>query len=92
MDLYPEARLEVEEGTLMLETLMENAVDKNFDKLEIWVLRNVFALSRGDEELVNWIKLGHYEVSIYLVPSFGCRAWRFGNWNHSRTHLEREMA
>jgi kinetochore protein Mis12/MTW1 len=37
-------------------------VDKNFDKLEIWVLRNVFALSRGDEELVNWIKLGHYEV------------------------------
>jgi kinetochore protein Mis12/MTW1 len=65
---YPEARLEIEEGVLKLETLMENAVDKNFDKLEIWVLRNVFALSRGDEELVNWIRLNHYEVSYAAFP------------------------
>jgi hypothetical protein len=33
---------------------MENAVDKNFDKLEIWTLRNVFAL----------VRLGHYEVCM----------------------------
>ncbi|RMZ68646.1 MIND kinetochore complex component Mtw1 [Pyrenophora seminiperda CCB06] len=63
-DIYPEAKLEIEEGVLKLETLMENAVDKNFDKLEIWTLRNVFALGRGkggDEGLGDWVRLGHYE-------------------------------
>ncbi|CAA9960989.1 Mis12 domain containing protein [Pyrenophora teres f. maculata] len=63
-DVYPEAKLEIEEGVLKLETLMENAVDKNFDKLEIWTLRNVFALGRGkggDEGLGDWVRLGHYE-------------------------------
>ncbi|KAI4923485.1 hypothetical protein J4E85_008523 [Alternaria conjuncta] len=63
-DVYPEARLEIEEGVLKLETLMENAVDKNFDKLEIWTLRNVFALGRGkgqDEGPAEWVRLGHYE-------------------------------
>ncbi|KAH7389909.1 Mis12 domain-containing protein [Pyrenochaeta sp. MPI-SDFR-AT-0127] len=59
--VYDEARLEIEEGVLKLETLMENAVDKNFDKLEIWTLRNVLCLPRGEEELANWVKLGHYE-------------------------------
>ncbi|EAT90234.2 hypothetical protein SNOG_02022 [Parastagonospora nodorum SN15] len=60
-DTFPEARLEIEEGVLKLETLMENAVDKNFDRLEIWTLRNVLCLPRGEEELVNWVRLGHYE-------------------------------
>lgn len=45
---------------------MENAVDKNFDRLEIWTLRNVLCLPRGEEELVNWVRLGHYEVSLCL--------------------------
>ncbi|KAI8932800.1 hypothetical protein NX059_010288 [Plenodomus lindquistii] len=60
-DVYPEAKLEIEEGVLKLETLMENAVDKNFDKLEIWTLRNVLCLPRGEEELGNWVRLGGYE-------------------------------
>lgn len=47
---------------------MENAVDKNFDRLEIWTLRNVLCLPRGEEELVNWVRLGHYEVCNF--PSF----------------------
>ncbi|KAL6156778.1 hypothetical protein ACJBU6_04368 [Exserohilum turcicum] len=66
---YPEAALEIEEGVLKLETLMENAVDKNFDKLEIWTLRNVFALGRGkgeDEGLGDWVRLLHYEVCLSL--------------------------
>lgn len=46
---------------LKLETLMENAVDKNFDKLEIWTLRNVLCLPRGEAELARWVRLGHYE-------------------------------
>jgi len=65
-DSFPEARLEIEEGVLKLETLMENAVDKNFDRLEIWTLRNVLCLPRGEEELVNWVRLGHYEVCCLL--------------------------
>ncbi|KAH6644542.1 Mis12 domain-containing protein [Boeremia exigua] len=59
-DVFPDAALEIEEGVLKLETLMENAVDKNFDKLEIWTLRNVLCLPRGEEELANWVRLGHY--------------------------------
>jgi kinetochore protein Mis12/MTW1 len=59
-DVYPDAALEIEEGVLKLETLMENAVDKNFDKLEIWTLRNVLCLPRGEEELARWVRLGHY--------------------------------
>ncbi|KAF2827985.1 Mis12 domain-containing protein [Ophiobolus disseminans] len=60
-DSFPEARLEIEEGVLKLETLMENAVDKNFDRFEIWTLRNVLCLPRGEEELGRWVRLGHYE-------------------------------
>ncbi|KAJ3412872.1 hypothetical protein HDV05_008808 [Chytridiales sp. JEL 0842] len=36
--------LEVEKGMTSLETLLENAVDKNFDKFEIFVLNNIFAM------------------------------------------------
>ena len=61
-DVYPEAALEIEEGVLKLETLMENAVDKNFDRLEIWTLRNVLCLPRGEDELARWVRLGHYAV------------------------------
>lgn len=66
-NVYPEAKLEVEEGVLKLETLMENAVDKNFDRLEIWTLRNVLCLPRGEEELARWVRLGHYEVCMFVM-------------------------
>lgn len=56
--VYPEAKLEIEEGVLKLETLMENAVDRNFDRLEIWTLRNVLCLGRGEEELARWVRVG----------------------------------
>lgn len=73
--VYEEARLEIEEGVLKLETLMENAVDKNFDRLEIWTLRNVLCLPRGEgmEELVNWVKLGHYDVCPPYSTSDGIK-------------------
>lgn len=54
-----EARREIEEGVHQLETLLESNVDKNFDKLEIYVLRNVLHVEEG---LVDWVRLGHYEV------------------------------
>jgi kinetochore protein Mis12/MTW1 len=56
---YPEARLEIENGLHQLETLFESSVDKSFDKLEIYVLRNIFTVP---EDLVNYMKLAHYEV------------------------------
>ncbi|QDS77521.1 hypothetical protein FKW77_000720 [Venturia effusa] len=62
---YPEARREIEEGVHQLETLLESNVDKNFDKLEIYVLRNVLHV---DEELVPWVRLGHYENIILPDP------------------------
>jgi kinetochore protein Mis12/MTW1 len=57
---YPDAKQEIEEGLHKLETLLESTVDKNFDKFEIWVLRNVLSVP-GD--LAKWIRLQHYEVN-----------------------------
>jgi len=56
---YPEAKQEIEEGLHQLETLLESTVDKNFDKFEIYVLRNILSVP---EELAGWIRLSHYEV------------------------------
>ncbi|KAJ5994798.1 Centromere protein Mis12 [Penicillium waksmanii] len=56
--VYPEAKLEIENGLHQLETLLEANVDKAFDKLEIYVLRNIFTVP---EDLLSWVKLKHYE-------------------------------
>jgi len=55
---YPEARREIEEGLHKLETLLSSTVDKNFDKFEIYVLRNVLSVP---PDFANWIRLSHYE-------------------------------
>ena len=55
-------------------------MDKNFDKLEIWTLRNVFALGRGkggDEGLGEWVRLGHYEVCV-LTATLSLRGTKKG--------------
>lgn len=57
--VYPEMRMEIEEGVHELETLLAANVDRNFDKFEIFALRNIFAV---DGELAPWIRLRHYEV------------------------------
>ncbi|KAJ4360513.1 uncharacterized protein N0V89_001078 [Didymosphaeria variabile] len=57
---HERARLEIEEGAQKLETLMIDAVDRNFDRLEIWTLRNVLCLPR-EEGFENWVRLSHYE-------------------------------
>ncbi|CRG89209.1 Protein RDR1 [Talaromyces islandicus] len=56
---YPEARVEIENGLHQLETLFESSVDRSFDKFEIYVLRNILTVP---EDLVNYMKLGHYET------------------------------
>ena len=56
---FPNAKHELEEGLHKLETLLYSAVDKNFDKFEIYTLRNILSVPA---ELVHWIRLSHYEV------------------------------
>ena len=56
--VYEGVKEEVEEGVHKLETLLESNVDRNFDKLEIYVLRNVLSVP-GD--LMPWVRLRHYE-------------------------------
>lgn len=59
---FPEAKQEIEEGLHKLETLLNSTVDKNFDKFEIYVLRNILSVPA---DLVSWVRLGHYEVSSH---------------------------
>ncbi|KAJ5682949.1 hypothetical protein N7462_006114 [Penicillium macrosclerotiorum] len=56
--VYPEAKLELENGLHQLETLLEANVDKAFDKFEIYVLRNILTVP---EDLLSWVRLKHYE-------------------------------
>ncbi|KAI1313624.1 Mis12 protein-domain-containing protein [Xylaria venustula] len=53
------ARSEIEAGTHQLETLLCASIDRNFDKFELYVLRNIFTVR--PPELSNWIRLSHYE-------------------------------
>lgn len=52
------ARLEIEHGTHQLETLLCSSIDRNFDKLELYVLRNILCVRPEDRD---WMRLGHYE-------------------------------
>jgi kinetochore protein Mis12/MTW1 len=42
-----------------VETLLENAVDRNFDAFELYVLRNVFNVP---EEVEGYLRLQHHQV------------------------------
>ncbi|KAI9764772.1 MAG: hypothetical protein M1840_008041 [Geoglossum simile] len=61
----PKAKLEIEEGTHKLETLFESTIDRDFDKLEIYALRNVFMIP---EDVLDWMRLRHYE-GLNFTPS-----------------------
>ena len=52
------AKLEIENGVHQLETLLEAKIDKNFDKLEVWALRNSLSVP---PEVRDWVRLSHYE-------------------------------
>lgn len=66
--VYPEAKLEIENGLHQLETLLESTVDKAFDKFEIYVLRNILTVP---EDLLGWIRLKHYEVCRLAIHTRG---------------------
>lgn len=62
---YSAAKQEIEEGLHKLETLLSSTVDKNFDKFEIYVLRNILSVP---SDLANWIRLSHYEGITHPPP------------------------
>lgn len=51
--------MEVEDGVHRLETLLEATVDLNFDKLEIYALRNILCV---EKELIPHVRLAHHKV------------------------------
>jgi len=63
---------ELEFGMAQVETLLENAVDRNFDAFELYVLRNVFNVP---DEVDGYLRLQHHQVDL----SYG---WRidFRDW------------
>ena len=52
------AKHEIENGVHQLETLLEAKIDKNFDKLELYALRNILSVP---PEVRDWVRLSHYE-------------------------------
>ncbi|KAJ4422446.1 hypothetical protein N0V82_002896 [Gnomoniopsis sp. IMI 355080] len=52
------AQKEIASGTHQLETLLCTSIDRNFDKFEIYVMRNILCVQPEDRD---WMRLGHYE-------------------------------
>ncbi|QIW96267.1 hypothetical protein AMS68_001785 [Peltaster fructicola] len=53
---------EIDIGIMQLESLLNAIVDKDFDKLEIYTLRNILAVGHADDsDLARWIRLEHYQ-------------------------------
>lgn len=51
-------RHEVENGTHQLETLLCASIDRNFDKFELYAMRNILCVRPEDRD---WMRLAHYE-------------------------------
>ncbi|RYP67303.1 hypothetical protein DL771_007321 [Monosporascus sp. 5C6A] len=61
------AKDEIEAGTHQLETLLCASIDRNFDKFEIYVLRNILCVRPADVR--DWIRLSHYEGLDFSSPA-----------------------
>lgn len=60
---------EIDTGIIQLESLLNAIVDKDFDKFEIYALRNILAVGREeDAELARWVRLDHYK-NLDVEPS-----------------------
>lgn len=52
---------EIDNGIVQLESLLNATVDKDFDKFEIYTLRNILAVGHDEEQLAGWVQLDHYK-------------------------------
>ncbi len=58
VQISEQVKHEIENGVHQLETLLEAKIDKNFDRLEIYALRNILSVPA---EVRDWVRLAHYE-------------------------------
>ncbi|KAH6681812.1 Mis12 protein-domain-containing protein [Halenospora varia] len=63
-ELREKAQHEIENGVHQLETLLEAKIDKNFDKLELFSLRNMLSVP---PEVRDWVRLSHHEGLNFTV-------------------------
>lgn len=60
--MYELKQTEIGTGIHQLESLLNATVDRDFDKFEIYTLRNILAVGHEEEaDLANWIQLEHYK-------------------------------
>ncbi|KAM3422562.1 hypothetical protein BST61_g57 [Cercospora zeina] len=52
---------EIDNGIVKLESLLNATVDKDFDKFEIYTLRNILAVGHKEDDLADWVRLEHYK-------------------------------
>ncbi|CAM1510351.1 Fc.00g006860.m01.CDS01 [Cosmosporella sp. VM-42] len=52
------AKLEIENGTHQLETLLNASIDKNFDLFELYTMRNILTVRPNDQP---FMRLSHYD-------------------------------
>ncbi|KAI1484105.1 Mis12 protein-domain-containing protein [Daldinia eschscholtzii] len=84
------AKTEIESGTHQLETLLCASIDRNFDKFEIYVLRNIFTVRPPDVR--NWIRLSHYDgLDLASVANPSDQAPSLDSINHLRRKLRESM-
>lgn len=57
-EVEEQARAEIASGTHQLETLLCTSIDRNFDRFELYVMKNILCVRPEDRD---WIRLGHYE-------------------------------
>ncbi|KAI1417653.1 Mis12 protein-domain-containing protein [Hypoxylon sp. FL1857] len=86
LDPAEAAKTEIESGTHQLETLLCASIDRNFDKFEIYVLRNILCVRPPD--IRTWMRLSHYE-GLDLSPS--SNAPSLDTINHLRRKLRESM-
>ncbi|OQN96019.1 hypothetical protein B0A48_18010 [Cryoendolithus antarcticus] len=59
--LLEQKQTEVDSGIIKLESLLNAIVDKDFDKFEIYTLRNILAIGHEEDgDLARWVQLEHY--------------------------------
>lgn len=58
--LHAAKQSEIDNGIVQLESLLNATVDKDFDKFEIYTLRNILAVGHEEEDLAGWVQLDHY--------------------------------
>ncbi|KAI1090851.1 Mis12 protein-domain-containing protein [Rostrohypoxylon terebratum] len=86
------AKNEVENGTHQLETLLCASIDRNFDKFEIYVLRNILCVRELD--VMNWMRLSHYDgldFSSITSNNTQSNAPTLDTINHLRRKLRESM-